>query len=503
MTSDAKTRLAKLKSKVELTDDGIRTARVHVSGMSVITSVVGNKPFAGDNTVVTQDAFDQSQVLATAEEFLARIEKHGIDLKSVYGKKPLRFLVNQTSEGNADYAPGSQLYVFGTNEGGFHLASCKDIILHELGHGFVDHVAPGLTADENGEGATFHEAMGDLFAGLYFGNPHISEDFATFLAGKKKSSKDEVRALRDLKNDAVLSAKTKQEHKRSLVYSGMVWAAAEALVDKLGEKAYDKMFGVLTKVPFVLTSKSPTPLDVARAFANAARAALTGADADLVVSVLEAQARERKIISAKDSLSSEADTEPAKQLRAKVKTPKSSKTLGLLPASTFADAVATLAPFAERPDVRLEVLKDRYAGSLRRITLRCVAKDPTTHANVPVEDGLLDVVIDRRGVYSISGGALTLPKQFIFAAKHADVSSDFEEAKAILARHFETTQTPAARAIHGAFATLFDRDNVQIERVLSGGSLCLEVRTMAGEMIVDLATGAVKIRRLLHVEGGL
>ena len=504
LTSKGKTRESSLKQTVRIDDEGIRTAMVHVSGMSVIATVRGNKPFAKGEKVITQDAFDQSQALATAEEFLKRLEACGVDLKTVYRDREandgvLRFLVNQTSEGNADYAPGANSYIFGTDEGGFHLASCKDIIIHELGHGFVDHVAHGLTADEEGEGQAFHEAMGDLFAATFFGNPNISEDFAAYLATRHKTTPEAAKALRCIANDDVLSASVKEEHKRSLVYSGMLWRVTEKLAERVGlDAACEAMFGLLVKVPFVLTAKSPTPEQLAHAFADAARAALDAKTAKAVVADLQAEALKRNVIGEDVDLSVPADNGNAKVLDQHVAGKKASL-LGAA-AVTFAEAAAQLPALAKRRDIRFEVLNDRHGGDLRRVTLRCVAEDPSSHANIPIEDGLLDIIVGRDGVHSVAGGALSLPASFDFAAKTEGASQDFAQARGLLAEHFASCNTAAADIVHRAFDTLFDEENVRLERVMSSGRLCLEVRTLAGEFVVDLESNVVKIRRLLHAE---
>ena len=297
--SNGETIAVTLNKTVHITDNGPRIELLHVSGLAPLKSVQNHPPFIG-NSKVTDDAFDQSQALATASALFDRLAGYGIDLKSVYHDPAhhdgtVRLLVNGISEDNASYAPNANVYIYGTAEGKFHLASCKEILVHELAHGYFDHVAPGLTLDASGEGKPLHEAFGDLFAALNFGNPNISEDIAAYLASV---GGEPSQALRVIANDAVLDSDVTEEHDRSLVYSGMIWSVTEKLAGAIGmDRACDLMFGAVAKTPFFMTTTSPNPIDVVLAFADGIRAHVTDSalQARLLTS-LHAEAVRRKVI---------------------------------------------------------------------------------------------------------------------------------------------------------------------------------------------------------------
>lgn len=504
LTSDGKTAKVSLERTVHLSADGLKIELVHVSGASVLDTVRGHKPFAGNGKTVTQDAFDQVQALHTADTFLKRLSGYGIDLASVYrdstGNSGLvRIIANAMSEENAGYIPGSNVYVFGTSEGRFHLVSCKEILVHELAHGYFDHIAPGVNSDTKGEGKPMHEALGDLFAALHFENPNISEDLGAYLA-EKDGAPGKPGPLRSVANDAVLDPTVHQEHKRSLVYSGLVWSVTERLAKSVGlSKACDLMLGAVAKAPFFVTSKSPTSEECLRAFIDGARAHIGKAAPDqveAVVSDLQREAVKRKLITGPLSMG-DTPSEPAKFFESSVAGLKKHDD-----PTAFAGIARALPALCQRRDVGFEVLGDRRFGDVRRVTLRATVENPLTRKMIAVEDGHLEVVMEGRRVCRLEGPALSLPEKFDFTVRDGgDPRRALRRAKRLVAEHLKqmAENDPSAATISRGLPTLFDDANLTVRPILIEGALRLEVITLAGEFIVDLEHNEVRTRRLMHV----
>ena len=502
LTSQGKVAQVSLQRTVRLSVDGLKIELVHVSGSSVLKTVKDQQPFAPGENKVTQDGFDQVQALHTADTFLRRLAGYGIDLPSVYRDSTsnsglVRIIANAMSEENAGYIPGSNVYVFGTSEGRFHLVSCKEILVHELAHGYFDHVAPGVNSDTTGEGKPFHEAVGDLFAALHFENPNISEDLGAYLAEKEGTS-GTLGPLRTLVNDVSLDPSLTQEHKRSLAYSGMVWSVTSRLANAIGmHQACDLMLGAIAKAPFFVTNKSPSPEDCLRAILEGVRSHIGKAAPKLVDGVIgdiEKEAIRRKITN--QPLAAATPTDSAKLFETSLSAIKEQS------ASAFAGVARTLPSLANRGDIAFQVMGDRRFGDVRRVTLRALVQDPTSRNQVPVEDGHLEVVLDGKCVRYLEGPALCLPAKFDFTTRDGgNPGKTLTRAKRLIADHLTqlAEHDPSAATVRRGLDTLFDDANLVVRPILSEGSLQLEVITLAGEFIVDIEHSVVRTRRLMHV----
>ncbi len=501
LTSDGKVREVSLQRTVTLSVDGLRVELLHVSGASVLKTVKNQQPFAPGENKVTQDGFDQVQALHTADTFLRRLASYGIDLPSVYrdgtnNSGVVRIIANAMSEENAGYIPGSNVYVFGTSEGRFHLVSCKEILVHELAHGYFDHVAPGVNSDTSGEGKPMHEALGDLFAALHFENPNISEDLGAYLAEREGEGKPGP--LRTLVNDVVLDPSLTQEHKRSLAYSGMIWSVTERLAKTVGlHQACDLMLGAVAKAPFFVTSKSPSPEECLRAFIEGVHSHIGKAAPNLVdgiVNDLQREAVRRRI--ANQPIAAAAPNESAKLFETSLSAIKEQN------ANAFAGLARMLPSLADRSEVAFQVLGDRRFGDVRRVTLRALVQDPTSRKQVPVEDGHLEVVLDGHCVRYLEGPALHLPAKFDFTVRDGgDPKKALARAKRLVAQHLTllAERDPSAATVRRGLDTLFDDANLVVRPILANGQLQLEVITLAGEFIVDIEHSVVRTRRLMHV----
>jgi hypothetical protein len=499
LTSGGKVAEVALQRTVRLSGDGIKIELVHVSGESVLKTVQGHQPFAKAGDTVTQDAFDQTQALHTADTFLKRLAGFGVDLKSVYRDSTgnsgvVRIIANAMSEENAGYVPNANVYVFGTSEGKFHLVSCKEVLVHELAHGYVDHIAPGVNSDTTGEGKPFHEAIGDLFAGLHFENPDISEDLGAYLAQKENTPPG---PLRSIKNDVVLDPSIVQEHKRSLAYSGAVWSVTEKLAAKIGKRnACDLMLGGVAKAAFFMTTKSPSSDECVRALLEGIRAHIGTAEPPLVNEVLEnlqGEAIRRNIITSPVVLP--APSESAKLFETSLSAIKERSE------TAFAGIARGLPQLVNRENVGFEVLGDRHFGDVRRVTLRAIVRDPSTSTMIPVEDGQLEVVVQGNNVRYVEGPGLALPEKFDFTNRDGDPRRALARAKKLVAEHLtkEAEHDPSAATVRRGLATLFSDQNLKCRPIFSEGRLNLEVVTLAGEFIVDLEHNSVRTRRLMHV----
>ncbi len=502
ITSQGKVTEVSLERTVRLSVDGLKIELVHVSGSSVLKTVNGQQPFAPGETKVTQDGFDQVQALHTADTFLRRLAGYGIDLASVYkdgtnNNGLVRIIANAMSEENAGYIPGSNVYVFGTAEGRFHLVSCKEILVHELAHGYFDHVAPGVNSDTAGEGKPFHEAVGDLFAALHFENPNISEDLGAYLA-EKEGNAGAPGPLRTLVNDTALEPSLRQEHKRSLVYSGMVWSVTERLAKSVGmRKACDLMLGAVAKAPFFVTNKSPSPEDCLRAILEGVRSHIGKVEpklADGILADVQQEAVRRKITT--QPLTVAGPNESAKLFETSLSAIKEQS------ATAFAGLARTLPTLANRSEIAFQVLGDRRFGDVRRVTLRALVQDPNSRKQVPVEDGNLEVVVDGGCVRYLEGLALQLPEKFDFTVRDGgDPRTHLARAKRLVADHLTqlAEHDPSAATVCRGLDTLFDDANLVVRPILADGLLQLEVITLAGEFIVDVEHSVVRTRRLMHV----
>ena len=113
---------------------------------------------------------------------------------------------------------------------------------------------------------------------------------------------------------------------------------------------------------------------------------------------------------------------------------------------------------------------------------------------------MLEVVLVGNSVRSVEGGALSLAK-IDFSARDADSKTAIDRARKLTREylHDAASTSKGAEAVSRAFDTLFSNENLRAERVVSGGKLCISLITMAGEFIVDLGSGTVSTRRLMHV----
>jgi hypothetical protein len=169
-------------------------------------------------------------------------------------------------------------------------------------------------------------------------------------------------------------------------------------------------------------------------------------------------------------------------------------------AKAIAGIARGLPEIKQHGDLGFEVIGDRTAGDVRRVTLRALATDDKTKTSVRVEDGLLEVVLVGGSIRAIEGSALLLPK-FDLTKRDVDAKSAVDTARKLTREHLRTAalKDKGAEAVSNSFETLFSNDNLKAERVISHGKLCISLSTMAGEFIVDLSEKSVCTRRLMHV----
>ena len=488
--SQGKTIEAPVVGEVQLSKAGIRVQLLHVSGEALITTLQGNAPFANGSKSPT-DAFIQSQTVQTLNAYLERLAGFGLDLKSVYHDNVandgvIRVFVNAMDILNAAYVPGRNIYFFGNFKKSFPLASDKDTIVHECSHGLVDHIAPAINGGAV-EGAAFHEAFGDIMATLMFRNAGVGEDLGTFLAKQGEAPKQFENGIRRVDNNEILSDEVTEEHDRSLPYSGLMWSTYQVLAKAVGEeKAADVMMGAYVKALFFITGRDPSSSDIIEALAEGVRSYLGSVMPDKVADVTRALLSEAK----RRNMTSAPLTEKL--------TPKD------VPCASAADVlkIVTSQPeVAARKDVKWEVMRDAVFNDVRKVTVRPVLVGG--NAQLPVEDSSLTVVMEGGKAKILDTATFGLPPKFDFGSGLPDLADGVEAAREIIRQQLAAAaaENEGAAKIFESFDTIFDPKNMESEWVISRGEVCVSLRTLAGDFVVDVKNRDVWPRSPMRVEG--
>ena len=492
--SSDQTMVVDLPREVVLTPEGVKVMLVHVSGEKPIATVQGHAPFA-ERPNVPSDAFVQSQTAHTLATFLGKLESMKLDLASVYKDRSnfngvIRVFVNAMDILNAAYVPGKNIYFFGNHKGTFPLAADKDTVVHEASHGLLEHLVPGLVRGD-GEGGAWHEAFGDLMACLYHRNPGLGEDLGTFLVEQGKAPEEMRGGIRRVDNRQALDPEVTEVHDRGLVYSGLMWSTAGKLAQMLGneEQAADIMLGAIVKANFYITTQNPTSSDIVRALAEGMRVHLAKhapqAAAPLIKAMLEeAKTRHMLDVALTPALEGKAQAANGEDIV---------KLLGQVP------------QIAERKDIAFEILSDRVFDNVRKVTVRPVLTNAAGTLKLPVDDAAVTAVIEDGQVFAMDASTLKIPPKFNLENGLPELAKGVEAAKEIIHSQLLAAAmqgSEGAMRILEAFDTLFSEANLQAEWVVSHGSICVVLSTLAGDFVVDVEAAKVYPRAALTFEDG-
>lgn len=249
---------------------------VRANGRTKLNGIFKWEPFVAGSRV-TQDGFDQVEMYTSLDQVQRYLMRLGIDVTRIVANRhggkthAVTAHANTVPDMNAWYAPQTDDLTFGSSNDRWHLASDSDITVHEYGHLLLDHINPGLSGRFGGEGATIHEAFGDILASLYHDDPEMGEDFGP-ATGKKENPAE---GLRTVKNALTLEQAGREPHERSLAYSGLFWQIKTQLMHPRGNfrmndrLAANLMLQVLVNHAYFYTTRSPRPRDFVAAVLSA------------------------------------------------------------------------------------------------------------------------------------------------------------------------------------------------------------------------------------------
>ncbi len=511
VASSGQTVSAGLLGGVVATQDGLYTARVHVSGTTVLDTAEGQQPFASGATV-TSDGFDQVNVLWTVNTVLARLKAAGVDLdllqrSSLANSGVARAEVNGTTDLNAWYTPTENKVQFGTDDGVWHLGSDADVVAHEFGHYALDHLNPNMLGA--GEGAAIHEGFGDLMAALTFDDPEIAEDVSTLAPSSQMSEQDladwkKNGFMREVKNDAKAGDPDMWEpHAKGQVYSGSAWVVRDELVKLVGDsrKADDLMLGVLTRQAALFTSAyALTSEDFVDTLVGGLKEGLSGAlpaeqEAALEKVFLD-EAIRRGLVPAgyapKVGVASAAQEALVKALPAGT----TEKTL----AARLPQALK--AAFADGHDanVRYVPVTTQKVGALTKYVFQATVMAPDG-PQLPLSDGFFSVVAKNGEIVRAGGGGATVPDGMHLAPLKTS-AYDRAVLEGALRRFLSTGGIPSAELRAQALAkadVLFDPATLRTNQVVFQGHRCVSLTTSLGEFLYDPATKTMSATRLAFV----
>lgn len=306
---------------------------VRVDGRTRLNGIFSHDPFQPGKTV-TQDGFDQVQLYHSINSLQEYLLTLGVDAQAIISSRhggrphPVSAHANAIPDLNAYYSPQNDDLTFGTNgdpssgQDKWHLASDGDVVIHESGHLFLDHInrglggwwtdrrnynpRPGQPTDETGwsvgEGRAIHEGFGDILAALFYDDQEMSEDFAPNI-GRPPNKTD---GLRNVNNDLTIENSGAEEHDRGQVYAGFFWSIKKHLQDPNGpfkltsRQAADLTLKIVFNHASNYTTSRPKPSDfvaaVLRGAEGLAKSGQLPPDLEILKSLIISEAARRKMI---------------------------------------------------------------------------------------------------------------------------------------------------------------------------------------------------------------
>ncbi|MCK6551027.1 hypothetical protein L6R52_34640, partial [Myxococcota bacterium] len=480
--------------------DGLFTDRIHVSGRTVLDRADGHVPHPS-GARATSDAFDQVNLLWTANHVLERLAAVGLDLDALQRGEPnggkVRMIANGMDDMNAYYSPLDNELVFGTSNDEWHLAADADVVAHELGHYALDHLQPNLMG---GEGRAIHEGFGDALSAFLFDDPELSEDFPR----DARSARDarENKFLRTVENTATISGTSAEEHDRGLVYGGYAWSVKTALATIISDdtRAAELMFAVLARHGVFYTTSSVTSEDFHVAMVASAREYLKTELSPDQLTALEAKMNEeatrRELVPASGARSaSPLATVVNDALRG---------ALGYRDRPSLEELAAHLGRAIgvdRRTDVAYEAVKTVTVGDVSKHVFRAVAKSPTGES-LPLEDGYVAVLVRDGVVERVDGRGTNLPATFDWRPLGPSLAQATESALQHLPRAIARAGLVDAelkRFARDQLPGLVAAKRVEAREVLHGGKRALALTTRLGQFVVGRDGELVAASRLAYV----
>lgn len=504
-TSKGQTRVVQVPN-VTLSASGVRAPFIHVTGLTQLSEINNQQPFE-PKSKVTRDEFDQALLVSTLHRLNELQAAVGIDNAKLWvaarNNGVIRAKANGTSDLNAFYIPTSNDLTFGTNNGKWHLASDDDVTEHETGHNRLDKQNPDMFG---GHGGGFHEGWSDFCSALSHRNGNLSEDFGEALGTPGEP-------LRNLVNDKTLTEAGEEVHDQGEVYGGAAWSTTLVLAEKLGslEAACDALQHVALKTGFYLTKSSPTSADLVTGWLKCARDSLPGVldakQVDAYCDAVRLEAIKRGMINATWKEPARASTNAkAKQLQRALGTPTSSSVdktrkaiYDVLGKRADAEMLSVSDLAWKNPVTGLESQKQIFQ-------LRAINRE--TGKKYLVKDGYLSVIASGEDVVAFRGGGrriLEKGESYTFDFSPIEnVEECLTRARQAIEKYIKSNELNNHQALKRALlenkAHFFADDGLQVDEVMYGGKLCLQITSDAGEFVYDHRTDKVTAHRLAFVD---
>jgi hypothetical protein len=253
------------------------------------------------------------------------------------------------------------------------------------------------------------------------------------------------------------------------------------------------MQAAIVKGCFFITNQNPSSADLVSAMAEGIRSHFANVAPDqakATIAALAAEAKKRGML--EQPTSEHSNVEP-------------------FAANSAEDVIHELAAvpeIAKRRDVELEVQRDIAFGNSRKVTLRPVLTDAQTGTKLPVEDSHFVCIMENGKATLVDDSAFSLPQLPHFEGGIPELAEGVDAAREIIhaglmqqLQHAESEkEAQAVEKMLGSFDTLFADKNIKAEWVISKGTLCVSLQTLAGDFVVDVVKHRVWPRDTMRME---
>lgn len=489
--SEQQTVSVDVSQPIETSATGLSSGPIRVTGATVLASVNGLQPFPNGGTV-TDDGFDQVQVVWGSDNLLKRLQGVGVDINSFLQNSRnsglVSMKVNAMPDQNAYYSSSANEMVFGTSNNTWHLASDTDVVTHELGHFTLDHLNPNMLGSQ--EGGAIHEGYGDMLAALIFNDPEVSEDFNP---GRSPTW------LRNVENEDKLSTVSTEVHDRGQVYGGFTWSMKKKLSSLIGDdaEAANLMLGVTVAHGLFYPSSAVTPELFMTAMLKAAETYLANKVSPAVLQELQSAMKDegikRELIPTGWSPPAQAN---APQLMAALRAPRVGPSAAG-PLLTGTELARRMTAFTKRDEVEYRIVSEPRIGNLRKAILQAHATGPD-QKTYPVEDGFVTVALNRDSIETVGGRGRQLPT-FDFTKPSFTEDQARISARDLALKGLTSGDPRTNGYVLQNIDDIFAPEHVTYQEVLSAGQRAIKVITRAAEFSVR-RDGTIEVSKVMHVD---